>query len=119
MAKVVLLTGAAGGMGRAIARAAVASGRRVVLVDRDGLSLEAFAAELGEAACAIDVDVTDRARVDRLPELVPEPFQPIDVLINNAGHDIGGGARGGPRPAAHPADNFGTKLIRTRRGTPA
>ena len=93
MADVVLLTGAAGGMGRAIARAAVASGRRVVLLDRDGLSLEAFAAELGEAACAIDVDVTDRARVDRLPELVPEPFQPIDVLINNAGHDIGGRTR--------------------------
>ena len=34
MADVVLLTGAAGGMGRAIARAAVASGRRVVLLDR-------------------------------------------------------------------------------------
>jgi NADP-dependent 3-hydroxy acid dehydrogenase YdfG len=93
MAEVVLLTGAAGGMGRAIARAAVASGRRVVLVDRDGLSLEAFAAELGKAVCAIDVDVTDRARVDRLPELIPEPFEPIDVLINNAGHDIGGRTR--------------------------
>src|SRR3954471_5969825 len=111
MADVVLLTGAAGGMGRAIARAAVASGRRVVLVDRDGLSLEAFAAELGEAACAIDVDVTDRARVDGLPELVPEPFQPVDVLVNNAGHDIGGRGRVCPRPAPAPAGLVETKLF--------
>ena len=117
MADVVLLTGAAGGMGRAIARAAVASGRRVVLVDRDGLSLEAFAAELGEAACAIDLDVTDRARVDRLPELVPEPFQPIDVLINNAGHDIGGRTRFDLGSADDWSNIVETNLIGTMRVT--
>lgn len=93
MADVILLTGAAGGLGRAIARAAVASGRRVVLVDRDGEAVDAFAAELGEAACAVVLDITDRRAVDRLPEAVPEAFRPVDVLVNNAGHDIGGRTR--------------------------
>jgi 3-hydroxy acid dehydrogenase/malonic semialdehyde reductase len=93
MSRIVLLTGAAGGLGRAIARAAVGSGRRVVLVDRDGPALEAFAKELGDAVSAIRLDVTDDGAVDRLPETLPEAFRPIDVLINNAGHDIGGRTR--------------------------
>ncbi len=93
MNRIVLLTGAAGGLGRAIARAAVGSGRRVVLVDRDGPALEAFAKELGDAVSAIRLDVTDDGAVDRLPETLPEAFRPIDVLINNAGHDIGGRTR--------------------------
>ena len=93
MSRIVLLTGAAGGLGRAIARAAVGSGRRVVLVDRDGPALEAFAKELRDAVSAIRLDVTDDGAVDRLPEMLPEAFRPIDVLINNAGHDIGGRTR--------------------------
>ena len=93
MSRIVLLTGAAGGLGRAIARAAVGSGRRVVLLDRDGPALEAFAKELGDAVSAIRLDVTDDGAVDRLPEMLPEAFRPIDVLINNAGHDIGGRTR--------------------------
>jgi NADP-dependent 3-hydroxy acid dehydrogenase YdfG len=40
----VLLTGAAGGLGRAIARGVVATGRRVILVDRNAASLKEFAA---------------------------------------------------------------------------
>ena len=83
MGEVVLLTGAAGGMGRAIGRAAVASGRRVVLVDRDRGSLDSFAAELGDVACAIQLDITDDAAVDRLPDAVPAAFRPVDVLIKS------------------------------------
>ena len=89
----VVLTGAAGGMGRAFAKALIASGRRVVLVDRDAERVNAFAAELGPDACAIVLDISDGAAVDVLPGRIPEAFRPVDVLINNAGHDIGGRIR--------------------------
>jgi NADP-dependent 3-hydroxy acid dehydrogenase YdfG len=88
-----LVTGAAGGMGTAIAGALIESGYRVVLADRDEQGLLALAAKLGPKAFALVLDVTDEARVDRIPELVPEAFRPIDVLVNNAGHDIGGRKR--------------------------
>lgn len=88
--RTVLLTGAAGGLGSAFARALVASGRRVILVDRNQEKLDALAAELGDACCAVLLDISDAAAVDALPSRVPAEFQPIDVLINNAGHDIGG-----------------------------
>ena len=92
MAEIVLLTGAAGGMGRAMARAAIASGRRVVLADRDGPAVKSFASELGAAAYPIQLDITDNPAVDTLPATIPESFRPVDILINNAGHDIGGRA---------------------------
>jgi 3-hydroxy acid dehydrogenase / malonic semialdehyde reductase len=88
-----LVTGAAGGMGQAIARALIESGREAVLVDRDEDSLNAMAAELGANTCAVPLDVTDAPNVDRLPDLIPDAFKPIDILINNAGHDIGGRTR--------------------------
>lgn len=119
MGEVVLLTGAAGGMGRAIARAAVASGRRVVLVDRDRVSLDSFAAELGDAACAIQLDITDHEAVDRLPELVPAAFRPVDVLVNNAGHDIGGRTRFDQGSADDWTNIIQTNLIGTMRVTRA
>jgi len=87
------LTGAAGGMGTAIARALVAGGYRVVLADRDEAKLKPLAAELGAAAMPLILDVTDPDRTARILELVPPSFQPIDILINNAGHDIGGRKR--------------------------
>jgi 3-hydroxy acid dehydrogenase / malonic semialdehyde reductase len=89
----VVLTGAAGGMGRAFAKALLASGRRVVLVDRDAASLAAFQKECGENTCAIVLDISDGKAVDAFPTKIPEAFQPVDVLINNAGHDIGGRVR--------------------------
>jgi 3-hydroxy acid dehydrogenase / malonic semialdehyde reductase len=91
--RIALVTGAAGGMGRAITRALIESGRRVVLVDRDAGSLRALAAEMGDNTCAVELDVTDTKNVDRLLDLVPDAFKPIDILINNAGHDIGGRTR--------------------------
>src|SRR3546814_9114949 len=86
----VLLTGAAGGLGRAIARAVVASGRRIVLVDRNAEALADFAAELGKAAHPVQLDITDHAKVDRILGDLPSGFSRVDTLINNAGHDIGG-----------------------------
>lgn len=91
--KNVVLTGAAGGLGRAFAKALIASGRRVVLVDRNAERLEAFAAELGTDAVPVVLDISDPAAVDALPSRIPAAFGPPDVLINNAGHDIGGRTR--------------------------
>jgi 3-hydroxy acid dehydrogenase/malonic semialdehyde reductase len=64
----VVLTGAASGIGAATARRLVASGRRVVLVDRDAAALAALESELGPATTAITLDVTDSAAVDALPQ---------------------------------------------------
>ena len=89
----VVVTGAAGGMGRAITKALLESGRRVVLVDRDLESLRQFATEMGDNTFPLQLDITDNEAVDRLPDLIPDAFKPVDVLINNAGHDIGGRTR--------------------------
>jgi 3-hydroxy acid dehydrogenase / malonic semialdehyde reductase len=88
-----VVTGAAGGMGRAIAKALLESGRRVVLVDRDPESLRQCVAKMGGNTFPIELDIADAKAVDRLPDLVPDAFRPVDVLINNAGHDIGGRTR--------------------------
>ncbi|NWG25304.1 MAG: SDR family oxidoreductase [Pseudorhodoplanes sp.] len=88
-----LLTGAAGGMGTAIAKALVAAGHRVVLLDRDERKLSALAQTLGADAISLTADITDGKSVELLPERIPEAFRPIDILINNAGHDIGGRKR--------------------------
>jgi 3-hydroxy acid dehydrogenase/malonic semialdehyde reductase len=88
-----VVTGAAGGMGRAITKALLQSGRRVVLVDRDADSLQLFATEMGDNTFPIQLDIAEAKAVDRLPDLIPNAFKPIDILINNAGHDIGGRTR--------------------------
>ena len=54
----VVLTGAAGGMGGAITKALLESGRRVVLADRDPASLRAFAAEMGDNTFPSEAVVT-------------------------------------------------------------
>ncbi|SFN31109.1 3-hydroxy acid dehydrogenase / malonic semialdehyde reductase [Bradyrhizobium sp. Rc3b] len=89
----VVLTGAAGGMGRAITKALLDSGRRVVLVDRDAKALQEFAATCGDAVFPIQLDISDAKAVDALPNAIPAHFKPIEILINNAGHDIGGRTR--------------------------
>ncbi|MBB4426254.1 3-hydroxy acid dehydrogenase/malonic semialdehyde reductase [Bradyrhizobium sp. CIR48] len=89
----VVLTGAAGGMGRAITKALLDSGRRVVLVDRDAKALQEFAATCGDAVFPIQLDISDAKAVDALPNAIPARFKPVEILINNAGHDIGGRTR--------------------------
>lgn len=89
----VVLTGAAGGMGRAITKALIDSGRRVVLVDRDARALRELAATAGDKVFPIELDISDAKAVDRLPDAIPDYFRPVGVLINNAGHDIGGRTR--------------------------
>ncbi|MCK1480941.1 SDR family oxidoreductase [Bradyrhizobium sp. 197] len=89
----VVLTGAAGGIGRAITKALLESGRRVVLVDRDAKALQELAATAGNEVFPIQLDISDAKAVDGLHDAIPGHFKPVDVLINNAGHDIGGRTR--------------------------
>ena len=113
----VVLTGAAGGMGRAITRALLESGRRVIMVDRDPESLRQCASVMGGDTFPIELDITDAKAVDRLPDLVPDAFRPVDILINNAGHDIGGRARFDVGPADDWASIIQTNLIGLMRVT--
>jgi 3-hydroxy acid dehydrogenase / malonic semialdehyde reductase len=85
-----LVTGAGSGIGKAIASALVERGARVTLADLDDQAVTRLAKTLGSLALPLKLDVTDHPKVDRLLEAIPPDFRPIDILINNAGHDVGG-----------------------------
>jgi NAD(P)-dependent dehydrogenase (short-subunit alcohol dehydrogenase family) len=82
--KIVLITGAASGMGAASAREFAALGAQVVIVDRDSDLAEKVAAEIG-ADPPIVGDVSDSAFCQRVVEKVIEKHRRLDVLINCAG----------------------------------
>lgn len=84
-----VVTGAASGIGRALARALSARGARVVAADLDAEGAAAVAAELGDGAIGAGVDVTDAGAVWDLVEGTVARHGRIDLLFNNAG--IGGG----------------------------
>ncbi|MFK4489317.1 SDR family oxidoreductase [Bradyrhizobium sp. USDA 336] len=115
----VVLTGAAGGMGRAITKALLDSGRRVVLVDRDAKALQQLAATVGDKVFPIQLDVSDSRDVDSLPEVIPAHFKPVEILINNAGHDIGGRTRFDAGSADDWSNIIQTNLIGLMRVTRA
>jgi NAD(P)-dependent dehydrogenase (short-subunit alcohol dehydrogenase family) len=81
--RVVVVTGGASGIGRALGEAFAAEGARVVLADIERDRLASTAAELDLTGIA--VDVTDPASVDALAAEVFERFGAVHVLINNAG----------------------------------
>lgn len=83
--KVALISGGARGMGASHARAMVAQGAKVVLgdiLDADG---EALAAELGDAAAYVHLDVTSRDDWAAAVATTLERFGTLNVLVNNAG----------------------------------
>ncbi|MBI5202504.1 MAG: 3-oxoacyl-ACP reductase FabG [Elusimicrobia bacterium] len=86
--KVVVVTGAAQGIGKAACRRFLEQGAKVALWDLNGEKLAAAAAELdptGGRVLTVTVNVADRASVDAAVKAVLGRWGAIDVLINNAG----------------------------------
>jgi NAD(P)-dependent dehydrogenase (short-subunit alcohol dehydrogenase family) len=83
--KVVVITGAARGIGAATARAIAREGARLALGDLDGDLAAAVAGGLGTTAIGRKLDVTDHAGFAAFLDAVEDELGPIDVLINNAG----------------------------------
>jgi NAD(P)-dependent dehydrogenase (short-subunit alcohol dehydrogenase family) len=81
--RVGLITGAAGGIGRTIARRLAREGMTIAVLDRDGAAAEATAAEIG--GLAVTTDVASPDEVGRAIDAVLGRFHQIDVLVNNAG----------------------------------
>ena len=82
--KSALITGSARGIGRAFAEAYVREGAMVAVADIDIARASQIAAELGDAAIAVEMDVTRQASIDWAVSQTVEAFGRIDILINNA-----------------------------------
>ena len=85
--RVVVLTGAAGGIGRALAAAFTEQGVTLLMVDRDAAALEreTQALQTSSPVHAMTCDLSNDADVARLAESIGSRFGRVDVLVNNAG----------------------------------
>ena len=83
--RTALVTGAARGIGLAIAERFVAEGTRVALVDVDGVALTAAVSQLGKNALAVIADVTRTEDVERAVATPVERWGRLDIVVNNAG----------------------------------
>ena len=93
--RVAIVTGSAGGIGRAMTRALLAAGIRVAGVDRDREPLEALAASAreqgkGSELLTLQTDLTNNSAAEEITKATRDRFGRIDILVNNAG--IGPGA---------------------------
>jgi NAD(P)-dependent dehydrogenase (short-subunit alcohol dehydrogenase family) len=90
--KIILVTGAASGIGRATAQKLGKAGGRLIVCDVNENGLRDLAAELGDACLMAErVDVSDREAMRAFAERVHERVPAVDVLINNAGVGLQGG----------------------------
>ncbi len=83
--KVALVTGASGGIGRAIGEALHAEGAAVALSGRQEEALEALVQRLGSRAAALPCDLADRDAVAALPERAADALGPVSILVHCAG----------------------------------
>jgi 3-hydroxybutyrate dehydrogenase len=88
LGKVAVVTGAASGIGKEIARAYCAEGAKVVVADLNQAGADAAAAELGKDAIGVAMDVTSEAEVEAGMARAVSAFGRIDVLVSNAGIQI-------------------------------
>lgn len=86
--KVSIITGSAGGIGRAAALKFSKEGAKIVVCDLDRERVDATVKEvraMGGEAIGFDIDVTDRPSIDRMVDGVMAKYGRIDTLVNNAG----------------------------------
>lgn len=92
MNKTILITGATGGIGTAVAQQLAKSGASLILASRHSASLEALMAQCYEAGSpevlSIPTDVTDRLQVEHLFQKAYQALGKVDVVINGAGLGI-------------------------------
>ena len=91
--KTAIVTGAASGIGRGIARTFARAGMNVVLADIEAAALDDARAEiesLGAKAIAVVTDVSDRAQVQRLAAAAERAFGALHIAVNNAGVSMHG-----------------------------
>lgn len=86
--RVVLVTGASSGIGRATALAFAKDGARVILASRNRERLDALAKEIGDSAIAVTCDVRDRKQVRAAVEAGVAKFGTLHIAIANAGFGI-------------------------------
>jgi NAD(P)-dependent dehydrogenase (short-subunit alcohol dehydrogenase family) len=111
--RVVILTGAAGGIGAGLAHGFSQQGARMVLVGRDSGQLAVLAASLPGEALPVTADLNDGAAVAALLAQVQARWEHVDVLINNAGTEF-------PTPLSDDAPDFMERwdgLMRNNVGT--
>jgi NADP-dependent 3-hydroxy acid dehydrogenase YdfG len=86
--KVIVITGASGGIGQSVAELLASKGASLALVARRENELHAVADKCGPNAIAITADVTSRAEVQRVVRETLDRFGRIDVWVNNVGQGI-------------------------------
>ncbi|MEV6646370.1 glucose 1-dehydrogenase [Amycolatopsis sp. NPDC051371] len=110
--KIVLVTGGGSGIGLTTAKAFAAEGATVVVAGRDEQRLASAVKEIGDAASAVTVDITDSADVARMVSTVVERHGGLHVAVNNAG------VLGSPAPVADlDEDDFGAVIGTNLTGT--
>mgnify|MGYP000876607468 CR=1 FL=1 len=83
--KVILVTGAAGGVGHAVVRSFAAEGARVAVCDLDDGASQTLVGELGAQGFLVSGDVTDPEICDAMIDAAVDHFGRLDVLVNGAG----------------------------------
>lgn len=89
MTDIALVTGASAGFGIAIAERLIADGYKVIGAARRFEKLQELAERFGEDFYPLEMDVTDRNSVDKALASLPTSFEPISLLVNNAGLALG------------------------------
>lgn len=83
--KAALVSGAAQGLGREMAKALIEAGAQVLCFDLDGPALAATCADLGPRALAMEGDATDAARINAAVDMTVSRFGALDIVVANAG----------------------------------
>ena len=86
MSRVWLITGSSRGLGRALAEAVLAAGRKLVATARNPAQLADLVERYGDQVSAVALDVTNEQAPARSVVLATEAFGRLDVLVNNAGY---------------------------------